>query len=319
VSGRFIGRKVLQLVPVLFAVSALSFLLLNLLPGDPTVAILGPSATTEARVRLRHELHLDRPLVTRYVHWVGQTATGDLGKSYVSGQPTTEALRQRLPVTLELLALSQLLALVLAVPLALLAARRPGALLDRVSTSAAFGFLAVPNFMLGVLLVYLFAVRFRFFPATGYTALTENPASNLRSLVLPSFTLGVAELAVYLRLLRSDLIATLAQDYIAMAKAKGLPAWQVLLRHALRPSTFSLVTVAGLNLGRLVGGAFVVEYLFSLPGIGALTVESIFKRDYVVVQGTVLLVAVGYVLANFLVDLLYGILDPRVRHVRAAH
>jgi peptide/nickel transport system permease protein len=318
VNARFFAKKVVQLMPVLFAVSALSFLLLNLLPGDPTIAILGPSATAENRAALREELGLNDPLPVRYVHWVGDVATGDLGKSYVSNQPTVEALKQRLPVTLELLLLSQLLALAISIPLAILAALKPNGLLDRVSTSSAFGLLAVPNFMLGVLLIYLFAVKFQLFPATGYTRLRENPAENLRAMVLPSVTLGAAELAVYLRLLRTDLIATLQEDFISMAKAKGLPTSRILLRHALRPSTFSLVTVAGLNLGRLIGGAFVVEYLFSLPGIGALTVESIFKRDYVVVQGTVLLVAVAYVLANFFVDLLYGILDPRVRHARAA-
>jgi peptide/nickel transport system permease protein len=305
-------------VPVLFAVSAMSFLLLNLLPGDPTIAILGPSATEENVAKLRHELDLDKPLPVRYVTWLGHSVTGDLGKSYVSDQPTAEAIKQRLPVTLELLLLSQLLALLVAVPLAIFAATKPNGLLDRLSTSTAFGFLAVPNFMLGVLLIYVFAVRLRWFPATGYSRFSESPIENLRSMALPAFTLGVAELAVYLRLLRTDLIATLQEDFITMAQAKGLPRWQILLRHALRPSTFSLVTVAGLNLGRLIGGAFVVEYLFALPGIGSLAVESIFKRDYIVVQGTVLLVAVAYVLANFFVDLLYGFLDPRVRHARAA-
>lgn len=315
-TARFLAKRLLQLLPVLFAVSALSFLLINLLPGDPTIAILGPSATEENRAALREELGLNDPLPARYANWVADSVTGDLGRSYVSNQPTSEALKQRLPVTLELLLLSQLLALGLAVPLALLAATRPNGLVDRVSSSTAFGFLAIPNFMLGVLLIYLFAVQLNWFPATGYTPFRDDPAENLRSLALPAITLGVAELAVYLRLLRTDLIATLQEDYIAMAQAKGLPKAHILLRHALRPSTFSLVTVAGLNLGRLIGGAFVVEYLFALPGIGSLTVESIFRRDYIVVQGTVLLVAVGYVLANFLVDLLYGILDPRVRHAR---
>lgn len=317
-TARFLFKRLVQLLPVLFAVSALSFLLINLLPGDPTIAILGPSATQENRDALREELGLNEPLPTRYVNWVGDSLTGDLGRSYVTNQPTLEALRQRLPVTLELLLLSQLLALALAVPLALLAATKPNGIVDRASSSTAFGFLAIPNFMLGVLLIYLFAVQMHLFPATGYTPFKDDPAENLRSLALPAITLGVAELAVYLRLLRTDLIATLQEDYIAMAQAKGLPKAHILLRHALRPSTFSLVTVAGLNLGRLIGGAFVVEYLFALPGIGSLTVEAIFRRDYIVVQGTVLLVAVGYVLANFFVDLLYGVLDPRVRHARVA-
>jgi peptide/nickel transport system permease protein len=318
VNARFLARKLLQLIPVLFAVSALSFLLLNLLPGDPAIAILGPSATKENVARVRHDLELDKPLPVRYVRWVGHSATGDLGKSYLSGQPTIEAIKQRIPVTLELLLLSQLLALAVSIPLAILAALKPNGVLDRISTSTAFGLLAVPNFVLALILIYVFAVQFHLFPATGYTPLTQNPIENLRSVALPSITVGVAEMAVYIRLLRNDLITTLQEDFIAMAKAKGLPTSRILLRHALRPSTFSLVTVAGLNLGRLIGGTFIVEVLFALPGIGALTVASIFERDYTVVQGTVLLVAVGYVVANFFVDLLYGILDPRVRHARAS-
>jgi peptide/nickel transport system permease protein len=318
VSARFFGKKLLQLIPVLFAVSALTFLLLHLLPSDPTTAILGPSATPESVAKLKHQLHLDRPLVVQYGTWVANSAKGDLGRSYVTGQPTMEAIRQRLPVTLELLVLSQLLALLISVPLAIFAAMKPNGVVDRLSTGAAFGLLAVPNFMLALILIFIFAVKFHVFPATGYTPLTANPIENLRSVALPSITLGVAEMAVYLRLLRTDLIATLQEDYIAMAQAKGLPTSRILLRHAFRPSTFSLVTVAGLNLGRLIGGTFVVEILFALPGLGALTVTSVFQRDYVLVQGAVLLIAVGYVLANFLVDLLYGLIDPRVRHARAA-
>jgi len=318
VNARFFGRKILQLIHVLFAVSALTFLLLNLLPSDPAISILGPGATKENVAKLRHELKLDKPIVTRYALWLEASAKGDLGKSYITGQSTMDALRQRLPVTLELLVISQVLALLIAIPLAILAALRPNGMLDRISTSSAFGLLAVPNFVLGLILIFIFAVKIHLFPATGYTPLSQNVFQNLRAMVLPSLTLAVAEIAVYLRLLRNDLIATLQEDYIAMAKAKGLPTSRIMLRHAFRPSTFSLVTVAGLNLGRLIGGTFLVEIIFALPGIGALTIESIFKRDYIVVQGTVLLIAVGYVLANFFVDLLYGFIDPRVRHARAA-
>ena len=191
-------------------------------------------------------------------------------------------------------------------------------MLDRLSTGAAFGFLSVPNFILGVVLVLLFAVKFHWFPATGYTPLTQNPLQNLRSLVLPSVTLAVAELATYLRLLRTDMIATLQEDFVTMAKAKGLSDRRILLRHALRPSSFSLVTVGGLNLGRLIGGTFIVEIIFAIPGIGELTLRSIYNRDYLVVQGVTLVIAVGYVLANVIVDILYSVLDPRIRHAGAA-
>ena len=315
---RAVVGKILYLIPVLFAVTALSFMLLKLLPGDPAVNILGPSATPAAVKTLHKELGLDQPLVKQYGRFVWNASHGDLGRSYQNNQPTTEALRQRLPVTLELLILSQLLALAVSIPLAIRAATRPDGWLDRISTSVSFGFLALPPYIVGVVLVLVFAVRFHVFPATGYTPLTQNPVENLRSLTLPSITLALAELATYLRLLRADMITTLQEDFITMARAKGMPPRRILWRHAFRPSSFSLVTVAGLNFGRLIGGTFIVEILFALPGIGELTVQSIFSNDYLVVQGTVLLVAVGYVLVNFLVDLLYVVIDPRVRHAAAA-
>jgi peptide/nickel transport system permease protein len=315
---RTIGGKVLYLIPVLFAVTALSFLLLKLLPGDPAVNILGPSATPDAVRALHKSLGLDKPLITQYGQFVWNALHGDLGRSYQNNQPTVEALRQRLPVTLELLVISQFLALVVSVPLAIRAATRPDGLLDRISTGVSFGFLALPPYIVGVVLVLLFAVSMHIFPATGYTPLTANPVENLKSLTLPSITLALAELATYMRLLRADMIMTLQEDFITMARAKGMPPRRILWLHAFRPSSFSLVTVAGLNFGRLIGGTFIVEILFALPGIGELTVQSIFSTDYLVVQGTVLLVAVGYVLVNFLVDLLYVVIDPRVRHAAAA-
>ena len=312
-----IARKLAGLIPVLLAVSALTFLLLTLLPGDPAFAILGPSATHDAVIKLHHQLGLDQPMVVRYGHWLAHVLTGNLGRSYLSSQPVLSAIKERLPVTVELVLLSQFVALLFAVPLGILAGRRPNGILDRVSTGGAFGFLAVPNFVLGVVLVYLFAVRYHLFPATGYTPLTKDPFQNLRSVVLPVITLAMAEIAAYLRLLRSDVITTLQEDYIVMAKAKGLPDRRIMLRHALRPSLFSLVTVAGLNFGRLIGGTFIVEIIFQQPGIGLLSIQSIYGRDYVVVQGTVLLIAVAYVLANFVVDVAYGLIDPRVRHATA--
>lgn len=315
---RSIAGKVLYLIPVLFAVTALSFMLLKLLPGDPAVNILGASATPEAVATLHEKLGLDEPVVTQYGRFVGNALQGDLGRSYQNNQPTTEALKQRLPVTLELLLLSQFLALLISVPLAIRAATKPDGLLDRISTGVSFGFLALPPYIVGVVLVLLFAVLLKWFPATGYTPLTENPFENLRSLLLPAITLALAELATYLRLLRADMITTLQEDFILMARAKGMPPRRILWVHAFRPSSFSLVTVVGLNFGRLIGGTFIVEILYALPGIGALTVQSIFSTDYLVVQGTVLLVAVGYVVINFLVDLLYVIIDPRVRHAASS-
>lgn len=308
---RYVGKKLLQLVGVLFAVSVLTFLLLNLLPGGPETAILGPSATEEARAQLREELGLDRPVPVRYADWVTDALTGDLGKSYVTKQPVSEAIRERLPTSIQLMLLAQIFALGAAIPLGILAARRAGGWFDRTSTTTAFGLLSIPNFVLGIMLIYVFAVQLDVFPAI------YRSDDKWRSLVLPAVTLAVAEAAVYLRLLRTDMVATLQEDYIMMAKSKGIPDRRILLHHAFRPSTFTLVTVAGLNIGRLVGGALVVEVLFAIPGVGRLVVESIGKRDYLMVQGSVLVIASAYVIVNFLVDLLYGVLDPRIRHARA--
>lgn len=314
---RVILKKLGYLIPVLFAVTALSFLLIKALPGDPTINKLGFNATPAAVKTLHHQLGLDKPLVEQYGIWLGHMATGNLGRSYISDQPVMTTIKQNLPTTLELMILAQLIALALAVPAGIYAAYRPNGLFDRFSTSISFGMLALPAFVFGVFLVYVFAIKIHLFPATGWTPLTKNLRENLKAVTLPAVTLAVPLVAVYLRLLRSDLMATLQEDFITMAKSKGLSTRRVLLRHAFRPSTFSLITVAGLNTGTLIGGALVVEVIFALPGIGNLAVSSVFQRDYLVVQGTVVLIAVGYVLVNFLVDVLYAIVDPRVRHAAA--
>ena len=306
-----------MLIPVLLVVTFASFYLTSLLPGDPALAVLGPGASQSAITQERARLGLDDGILVRYGHYLDNVVHGDLGKSSTTKEEVTTQLGQRLPVTLELLVLSQIIAFGVSVPLAVLAARRPGSLIDRASTGGAFALLAIPSFMLGVLLVFIFAVKWQIFPATGYTPLTTDPLQNLKAMVLPSVTLGLGSVAVYLRVLRSDMISTLQQDYITMARAKGMsPRW-ILLRHALRPSTFSLLTVAGLNIGALIGGALVVESVFALPGIGTLIVTAIGQRDYLTVQGVVLVAATGYVLVNFLVDVLYGVADPRVRVERA--
>lgn len=311
-------RKFLLLIPVLLIVSILTFLLLNLLPGNPVYSILGPGATPAGVAKLTAQLHLNEPIYARYGHWLWSALQGDLGRSYLNGQPASTSIGQALPVTIELLVISQIIALAIAIPLGVYASHRPNGWIDQIATTASFGMLALPPFILGVLFVYVFAVHWHVFPATGYVHLTANPAQNLRSLLLPSLTLGLGSLAVYMRLLRADMIATLQEDYITTARSKGMSRRTILWRHAFRPSSFSLVTVVGLNVGALIGGAFLVEYIFAIPGIGSLTLNSIFQRDYLVVQACVLVIAVGYVLVNFFVDLIYPLLDPRVRHARAS-
>jgi peptide/nickel transport system permease protein len=313
----FVRRKALHLVPVLFVVTCFSFLLTSLLPGDIALVMAGPNATPQSVAALRQELRLDQPLPVRYLDWLTSAVRGDLGTSPRSHTSVVESIRERLPISLELLVLAELIGLLVAVPVGIASAYRAGGMLDQAASGAAFSILAVPGFVVAIVLIYLFAVEFALVPATGYTPFLTNPFLNLQSFFLPALTIGLGEAAAYTRLLRSDMIATLQEDYIAMARAKGLPTWHILTRHALKPSSFTLLTVLGINIGRLMGGALIVETIFALPGIGRLLVESIYARDLVVVQGVVAFVAVAFVLVNFGVDLLYAVLDPRIRHGRA--
>ncbi len=306
----------MRLVVVLFCVTLLTFFIVNILPGDVAIVILGSLATPQDIAGLRADLGLDRPMLVRYFDWLGSALSGDLGRSYRNGEPVVQAIVDRLPVSLQLMVMAQLMALGIAIPVALLSVRRPGGIFDRISASAAFGFLAMPNFMLGIVLIYLFSVSFDLLPATGFTPMSEGLWDNIESMILPSLTLGLIEWTVLMRVLRSDLLTTLKEDFILLARAKGLPPWRVLLQHALRPSSFTLITILGLNIGGLIGGAVIVEQIFALPGVGRLLLGGIFNRDLILVQGTVAFIAVGFVVINFLVDMLYAVLDPRVRHVR---
>ncbi len=312
----WLARQLVRLVVVLFCVTLLTYMIVNILPGDVAIVILGNLATPEDIAGLRADLGLDRPMLVRYFDWLGSALSGDLGRSYRNGEPVVQAILDRLPVSLQLMVMAQVVALGIAIPVALLSVRRPGGLFDRISASAAFGFLAMPNFMLGIVLIYLFSVSFDLLPATGFTPMSEGLWDNLESMILPSLTLGLIEWTVLMRVLRSDLLTTLKEDFILLARAKGLPPWRVLLQHALRPSSFTLITILGLNIGGLIGGAVIVEQIFALPGVGRLLLGGIFNRDLILVQGTVAFIAVGFVVINFLVDMLYAVLDPRVRHVR---
>jgi peptide/nickel transport system permease protein len=313
----FIGRRLLYLVPVVLAVTALTFFIASLLPGDLAITMLGDQATPDAVAALHKKLGLDLPLWQQYLHWLGGALSGDLGTSPRTGETVLHAIGARLPVSLELMVIAELGGLLIGVPLAILCAVRPGSELDRGTSAAAFGLLSVPPFLLAILLIFLFAVELRWLPATGFVPLSESVIGNLRAMVLPGLTLALLEWPAIMRILRSDMISTLQENYIAMAKAKGLSQRRILLVHALKPSSLTLITIVGLNIGRLIGGALVVETIFALPGVGRLLVEAIFLRDFIVLQGGVVLVAVGFVLVNFMVDLLYAALDPRIRHGHA--
>src|SRR5471032_868226 len=287
----FVARRLLYLVPVLVAVSLLTFLIASLLPGDLAYVILGDQATPEKVAALRHDMGLDQPLWWRYLSWLGHVLEGDFGRSFRTGQTVLQAVSERLPVSLELMFLAELGALAIGIPLAIACAVRSGSAFDRFMTGTAFSMLSVPAFLSAILLIYLFAVELRWLPATGYVPFEENPLGNLRCFVLPALTLALGEWPVLMRVLRSDMIATLQEDYIAMAKAKGLRPARILLVHALKPSSLTLVTVAGINIGRLIGGALIVETIFALPGVGRLLVGAIYARDFIILQGVVLFVA----------------------------
>ncbi|GGI21428.1 ABC transporter permease [Bradyrhizobium guangdongense] len=313
----FIVRRLLAILPVLLAVSLLTFLIASLLPGDLAMVILGDQATPENVAALRHDMGLDQPLWWRYLSWLGHVLQGDLGRSFRTGQTVLQAVSERIPVSLELMLMAEFVGLLIGVPIAIACAARAGGAFDRFMTGSAFAMLSMPSFLVAILLIYLFAVELHWLPATGYVPFTEEPLANLRFFVLPALTLALAEWPGIMRVLRSDMIATLQEDYIALAKAKGLKPSRILFVHALKPSSLTLVTVTGINIGRLLGGTLIVESIFALPGIGRLLVGAIYTRDLVILQGVVLLVACGFVLVNFIVDMLYAVLDPRIRHGHA--
>jgi peptide/nickel transport system permease protein len=313
--------RLAKLLAVILVVSFLTFMLTKLLPGSPVNMILGPEASNdEARAAVEERLGLDEPVFQQYLTYIhGVVFEQDLGKSYSQDIPTTTYLAQRLPATLELMILAQVISLLLSVPLALFSAYRANSRADKMVTAGAFGLISLPSFAMAVFLVYLFAIQLGWFPAVGYDRITGpgGLAANLKSIALPVTVLCAGLTAVYTRLLRSDLIATLQEDFVLMARAKGLPTWHILLRHALRPSSFSLLTVFAINFGTLIGGSVIVETFFVIPGVGELAVRSILTREYLVVQGVVLVIATAFVLVNFIADLLYSVLDPRVRRAGA--
>jgi peptide/nickel transport system permease protein len=316
------GSKLAGLVATVVLVSMLTYLITLLLPGDPVVSVLGSSYDPKSEIGkkqievVRKELNLDKPVPVRYLLWAKGVATGDLGRSYGAssgGVKTTRILKERLPVTLEIMILTQILALALAIPLGTLAAYKQGRFVDKAISTTGFGLLAMPNFAMGLILVFILSVKLKWLPSNGYTRLTDDLTKNLKSMVIPVVTLALGLAAVYVRLLRAEMAATLQEDFILTATSKGLKPWRVLLRHALRPSSFSLLTIIGINVGALIGGAVVMEYFMSIEGIGSALVENVFRREIEVVLGIVLLVTVFYVVANFFVDILYSFLDPRIR------
>jgi peptide/nickel transport system permease protein len=312
----YIGRRLAALVPILFFVSVVTFGVTLLLPGDPALAYIGEENINDKVMyqAVREQLGLDQPIPVQYVKWLGRALHGDFGHSIRTREPAVEGLLARLPITLELSVLAMLISLLIALPIGTVSAVRPNSKLDLVGTLIAMTGVAVPDFWLAILLIYVMAVWLRMLPSSGYVPLAQGVWPNLQSMLLPSVALGMGLAAIVMRQLRSSLIEVLGQEYVVVAGAKGLSPAMILRRHALKNALIPVVTVIGLQTGRLLGGAVLIETIFSLPGLGRLATDSILFRDYPMLEGSVLILALAVSLASLMTDITYAALDPRIRY-----
>ncbi len=313
-------RRRIALVPLLLAtVSFLTFWSLRLIGTNQEIlqGMLSTNYTEENAARLAKELGLNRPFFAQYLHWLTNLVTGDLGTSFYSRQSVWSYLKTGLPTSLQLVVMSMVLGLGLSMPLGIIAAYRSGTKLDRAIGLISFGLLSLPGYVIGIILLFTFGVRLRWFPAGQSVPFSHSPWQATYHLIVPSFTLALGLMATFQRALRTDMVNSLQEDYITLAKSKGLSDRYILLRHALRPSSFTLLTLAGINLGGLIGNAFIVENLFALNGLGRKVIQALFQRDIPVVLSGVMMITFVYVVTSTVVDLLYGVLDPRVRQLRA--
>lgn len=311
---RYLAGRLIGTIPVLFLVSLLTFLMIHLTPGDPVRLMLGDDATQEAMDALNRKLGLDQSLPVQYLRWLGNVLTGDMGQSIRSRQPVLEAIGERLPVTLELSALSMVIAIALGIPTGIIAAIRRNSAADIASTTLALTGISIPNFFLGIVLILIFAEWLGWLPPSGYVPFTEDPLRNLKLMIMPAFALGTALAGTISRMMRSSLLEVLSADFVRTARAKGLTERTAVLSHAVRNALLPVVTIIGLQTGTVLGGAILTETIFALPGIGRLVVDSIFARDFPIVQGVILFLALIRVLTSLLTDMLYARLDPRISY-----
>ncbi len=315
--GKIIAARLARLLATLFAVTFISFMMTKLLPGDPAVAILGQDGiqNEELLLELRTELGLDDPIPVQYVNWLGNAVQGDLGESYINrGQSVAGTIGQRFPVTLQLALMAIIIALLLAIPIGVVGAYRQGKWQDQTSSAGVQVALSVPNFVTGIFLIWLFAVKLEWLPASNWNRISDKGIwANLQTAILPATALALTQMAIFSRLVRSDMIATLQENFILSARAKGLSDRFILFRHALRPSSLSVATLVGINFGALLGGTVIIETLFAIPGLGFRLINAINQRDILVIQGITVFIATGYVVINTIVDLFYTVLDPRIR------
>jgi peptide/nickel transport system permease protein len=312
--AEFIVRRLLAAIPVLFLVSLIAASIMQLVPGDPAVMIAGQSASDAEIARVREQLGLDRPFVDRLIEWYAGLARGDLGHSLLLNRPVTQAIAERVPVTLALAGFALFLTIALGVPCGVIAALRPNTWIDQAVLTFALLGVSVPNFWLSLMLIVLFGVIFDWLPAGGYVPFADDPVGWARSLILPGFSLALLQVGLLARITRSTMLEVLRQDYVRTARAKGLPAFLVIGKHALKNVMIPVITVIGISFGLLLSGSVVIETVYSIPGMGRLLANAIFGRDYPVIQGGLLLTAAVLVGLNLVVDLLYAMLDPRVKY-----
>ena len=312
-------RRLLSAIPVLFIVSILVFSILHLLPGDPATVILGQEATPEAVEAMREQLGLNKPLLLQYFSWLFNVLQGNLGKSLVDQTPVIDLIMARLPATLELIAGSFFVAMLIALPTGILSAARPGKIINHISTFIALIGMSIPHFWLGMMFILFFAVKLGWFPASGYVPFSEDPEANINAVILPVIATGFRESAVLMRMIRSSMLEVLDSDYIRTATAKGLSEKTVLLVHALRNAMIPVTTASGLMIASLLGGLVITESIFSIPGYGKLIIDSVFSRDFTTVQGAILISAILVVIINIVVDILYTVIDPRIKLSKGGH
>ena len=310
----YAARQFLQLIPTVLLIAVLAFFILRVAPGDPTALLLPQDATAEDIARLRTTLGLDQPLVVQFVTWFGAMLRGDLGTSFYTRGPVVDVIGQRIVPTIWLASAAQFVAILIAIPLGVLAALKQNGWFDRGVTVVALGGVAIPNFWLGMLLVLLVSVELRWLPSQGFVDPLVDPIQGIRRLILPALTLGFAQAALITRMARSAMLDVIRLDYIRTARAKGLRPRVVVLRHALQNAMAPIVTVIGLSVASLLSGAIVTELVFNYPGLGQLIVEAVRRRDFPLIQGVLVILALTTVLVNYLVDLSYGLFDPRIRY-----
>ena len=308
-----ICKRLLLAIPTLLLVSIMVFSLQKLLPGDPVLAMAGEERDPEVIAQLREEYHLNDPIPTQYFYWVSNALRGDLGVSLRTKEPVTQLIISKLPVTLELSLLAMMVALLVGIGMGIIAAVRKGSWVDHTTNFVALSGISVPHFWLGILLILLFSVHLQWLPASGYVPFSESMPQNLKTLLLPALVLGTGLAATLMRHTRAAMITVLKADYIRTARAKGLLPKRVILKHAFRNALVPIVTLTTLLFGELLGGAVLTEQVFTLPGFGKMIVDSVFNRDYAVVQGVVLVVAIGFLLLNLLADVLYVLINPKMR------